>query len=79
MSGIEVDTAQQRNATQDIEERPASGTLVEVSNHVGRITAISAEKGRMASDARDDAVDQSQHAEILKREILGFIASVRAS
>ena len=81
MSGIEIDTAQQRNATQDIArsvQQAARGAL-EVSNHIGQITSTSAETGRMAGDARDDAVDLSHQAEILKREVHGFIASVRAS
>jgi methyl-accepting chemotaxis protein len=81
MSGIEVDTAQQRNATQDIAksvQQAARGTL-EVSDHIAQITSTSAETGRMADDARDAAVDLSQQAETLKREVHGFIASVRAS
>ena len=81
MSGIEVDTAQQRNATQDISrsvQDAARGTL-DVSNHIGQITSTSAETGRMAAEARDSAVDLSQQAEILKREVDEFIISVRAS
>ena len=81
MSGIEVDTAQQRNATQDIAksvQQAARGTL-EVSDHIAQITSTSAETGRMAGDARDAAADLSQQAETLKREVHGFIASVRAS
>ena len=80
MSGIEVDTAQQRNATQDISKSvqdAARGTL-DVSNHIVQITSTSSETGRMASDARDSAVDLSQQAETLKREVDGFIASVKA-
>jgi methyl-accepting chemotaxis protein len=80
MSGIEVDTAQQRNATQDISKSvqdAARGTL-DVSNHIAQITATSSETGRMASDARDSAVDLSQQAETLKREVDGFIVSVKA-
>jgi methyl-accepting chemotaxis protein len=80
MSGIEIDTAQQRNATQDISSSVrdvARGTL-DVSNHIVQITSTSSETGRMASDARDSAVDLSQQAEILKREVDGFIMSVRA-
>ena len=79
MSGIEVDTAQQRNATQDISKSvqvAARGTL-DVSNHIVQITSTSSETGRMASDARDSAVDLSQQAETLKREVDGFIMSVR--
>jgi methyl-accepting chemotaxis protein len=81
MSGIEVDTAQQRNATQEIAtsvQQAARGTL-DVSNLIAQITSTSAETGRMASGARDDAVDLSHQADILKREVHGFIASVRAS
>jgi methyl-accepting chemotaxis protein len=80
MSGIEVDTAQQRNATQDISKSvqvAARGTL-DVSNHIAQITSTSSETGRMAGDARDSAVDLSQQAETLKREVDGFIMSVRA-
>ena len=80
MSGIEVDTAQQRNATQDISrsvQDAARGTL-DVSNHIVQITSTSSETGRMASDARDAAVELSQQAETLKREVDGFITSVRA-
>jgi methyl-accepting chemotaxis protein len=80
MSGIEVDTAQQRNATQDISKSvqdAARGTL-DVSNHIAQITATSSETGRMASDARDSAFDLSQQAETLKREVDGFIVSVKA-
>lgn len=80
MSGIEVDTEQQRNATQDISKSvqvAARGTL-DVSNHIVQITSTSSETGRMASDARDSAVDLSQQAETLKREVDGFIMSVRA-
>jgi methyl-accepting chemotaxis protein len=80
MSGIEVDTAQQRNATQDISKSvqvAAKGTL-DVSNHIVQITSTSSETGRMAGDARDSAVDLSQQAETLKREVDGFIMSVRA-
>jgi methyl-accepting chemotaxis protein len=79
MSGIEVDTAQQRNATQDISKSvqvAARGTL-DVSNHIVQITSTSSETGRMASDARDSAVDLSQQAETLKREVDGFILSFR--
>lgn len=81
MSGIEVDTAQQRNATQDISksvQNAARGTL-DVSNHIVQITSTSSETGRMARDARDSAVDLSQQAETLKREVDGFIMSVRAT
>ncbi len=80
MSGIEVDTAQQRNATQEISssvQDAARGTL-DVSNHIAQITANSSETGRMASDARDSAVDLSRQAETLKREVDGFIVSVKA-
>jgi len=80
MSGIEVDTAQQRNATQGISssvQDAARGTL-DVSNHIVQITSTSSETGRMASDARDSAVDLSQQAETLKREVDGFIVSVKA-
>ena len=80
MSGIEVDTEQQRNATLDISKSvkdAARGTL-DVSNHIAQITSTSSETGRMASDARDSAVDLSQQAETLKREVDGFIVSVRA-
>jgi hypothetical protein len=55
----------------------ARGTL-DVSNHIVQITSTSSETGRMASDARDSAVDLSQQAETLKREVDGFIMSVRA-
>ena len=81
MSGIEIDTAQQRNATQDISKSvqdAARGTL-DVSNHIVQITSTSSETGRMASDARDSAVDLSHQAETLKREVDGFIMSVRAT
>ena len=81
MSGIEVDTAQQRNATQDISrsvQDAARGTL-DVSNHIGQITSTSAETGRMASDARNAAAELSRQAETLKREVDGFIVSVKAS
>ncbi len=81
MSGIEVDTAQQRNATQDISKSvqdAARGTL-DVSNHIAQITSTSAQTGRMAAEARDSAVDLSQQAETLKREVDEFILSVRAS
>jgi methyl-accepting chemotaxis protein len=81
MSGIEVDTAQQRNATQDISrsvQDAARGTL-DVSNHITQITSTSAQTGRMAAEARDSAVDLSQQAETLKREVDEFIRSVRAS
>lgn len=80
MSGIEVDTAQQRNATLEISKSvqdAAHGTL-DVSNHIVQITSTSSETGRLAGDARDSAVDLSQQAETLKREIDGFILSVRA-
>ena len=81
MSGIEVDTAQQRTATQEIAssvQGAARGTL-DVSNHITQITSTSAETGRMASEARDSAVELSQQAETLKREVDEFIRSVRAS
>jgi methyl-accepting chemotaxis protein len=81
MSGIEIDTAQQRNATQDISrsvQDAARGTL-DVSNHIVQITSTSSETGRLASDARDAAVDLSQQAETLKREVDGFITSVKAA
>jgi methyl-accepting chemotaxis protein len=81
MSGIEVDTAQQRNATQDISrsvQDAARGTL-DVSNHIVQITATSAETGRMAGGARDAAAELSEQAETLKREVDGFIQSVKAS
>ena len=80
MSGIDVDTAQQRNATQDISNSvqvAARGTR-DVSDNIVQITTTSAETGRMAKDARDSAVDLSRQAEILKDEVGGFIASVRA-
>jgi methyl-accepting chemotaxis protein len=81
MSGIEIDTAQQRSATQDISSSvqvAARGTL-DVSNHIVQITSTSSETGRLASDARDAAVDLSQQAETLKREVDGFIMSVKAA
>ena len=74
-----VDTAQQPNATQDISRSvqiAARGTL-DVSNHIVQITSTSSETGRMAGDARDSAVDLLQQAETLKREVDGFIMSVR--
>ncbi|QUS39317.1 methyl-accepting chemotaxis protein [Tardiphaga alba] len=80
MTGIEIDTAQQRNATQDIArsvQDAARGTL-DVSNHIELISSTSSETGRMASNARDAAVDLSRQAETLKREVDGFIASVKA-
>lgn len=80
MTGIEVDTAQQRTATQDISQSvqvAARGTL-DVSNHIVRITSSSAETGRLADEARGAAVDLSQQAETLKREVDGFIYSVKA-
>jgi methyl-accepting chemotaxis protein len=81
MSGIEVDTAKQRNATQDISKSvqdAARGTL-DVSNHIAQITSTSAETGRMASEARDAAGELSRQAETLKREVDTFILSVKAS
>ena len=81
MSGIEVDTDKQRNSTQDISrsvQDAARGTL-EVSNHIGQITASSAETGRMAGEARDAATELSQQAETLKREVDDFIRNVKAS
>jgi methyl-accepting chemotaxis protein len=81
MSGIEIDTAQQRNATLDISRSvqvAARGTL-DVSNHIAQITSTSSETGRMANDARDAAAELSQQAETLKREVDGFILSVKAS
>ncbi|MGQ0683911.1 methyl-accepting chemotaxis protein [Bradyrhizobium sp.] len=80
MSGIDVDTAQQRNATQDISNSvqvAAKGTR-DVSDNIVQITITSAETGRMANDARDSAIDLSRQAEILKDEVGGFVASVRA-
>ena len=80
MSGIEVDTAQQRTSTLGIArsvQDAARGTL-DVSNHIVQITSTSAETGRMANDARESAADLSQQAETLKREVDGFIVSVRA-
>ncbi|MDU1694846.1 MAG: methyl-accepting chemotaxis protein, partial [Bradyrhizobium sp.] len=81
MSGIEVDTSQQRNATQDISksvQEAARGTL-DVSNHIAQITSTSAETGRLATDARDATGELSQQAETLKREVDAFIISVKAS
>ena len=80
MSGIDVDTAHQRNATQDISrsvQDAARGTM-DVTSHIVQITTTSSETGRMAGEARDAAVDLSRQADILKREVEGFIASVRA-
>ena len=80
MSGIEVDTDRQRNSTQDISrsvQDAARGTL-EVSNHIGQITASSAETGRMAGEARDAATELSQQAATLKREVDDFIRNVKA-
>jgi methyl-accepting chemotaxis protein len=80
MTGIEVDTAQQRNATRDISrsvQDAARGTL-DVSNHIVQITSTSSETGRMASETRDSAVELSQQAETLKREVDDFIVRVRA-
>ncbi|MDI4231203.1 methyl-accepting chemotaxis protein [Bradyrhizobium sp. Arg237L] len=80
MSGIDVDTARQRNATQDISRNvqdAARGTM-DVTNHIVQITTTSSDTGRMAGEAKDSAVDLSQQADILKREVEGFIASVRA-
>ncbi|MCA6110264.1 methyl-accepting chemotaxis protein [Bradyrhizobium cenepequi] len=80
MSGIDVDTARQRNATQDISrsvQDAARGTM-DVTNHIVQITTTSSGTGRMAGEAKDSAVDLSQQADILKREVEGFIASVRA-
>ncbi len=80
MAGIEVDTAQQRNATQGISHsvQDAARGAQDVTNHVVCITAASSETGRMANDARDAAVDLSLQAEILKREVDGFITRARA-
>jgi methyl-accepting chemotaxis protein len=80
MSGIDVDTARQRNATQDISrsvQDAARGTM-DVTNHIVQITTTSSDTGRMAGEAKDSAIDLSQQADILKREVEGFIASVRA-
>ena len=80
MSGIDVDTARQRNATQDISrsvQDAARGTM-DVTNHIVQITTTSSDTGRLAGEAEDSAVDLSQQADILKREVEGFIASVRA-
>ncbi|MCA1456857.1 HAMP domain-containing protein [Bradyrhizobium sp. BRP22] len=80
MSGIDVDTARQRNATQDISrsvQDAARGTM-DVTNHIVQITTTSSDTGRMAGEAKDSAVDLSQQADILKHEVEGFIASVRA-
>jgi methyl-accepting chemotaxis protein len=80
MTGVEIDTAQQRNAPQDIVrsvQEAARGTL-DMSSHIVQISSTSSETGRMASDARDAAVDLSRQAEILKRDVDGFIAIVKA-
>ncbi|WP_027581502.1 HAMP domain-containing methyl-accepting chemotaxis protein [Bradyrhizobium sp. Ai1a-2] len=80
MSGIDVDTARQRNATQDISrsvQDAARGTM-DVTNHIVQITTTSSDTGRMAGETKDSAVDLSQQADILKREVEGFIAGVRA-
>ena len=80
MSGIDVDTAQQRSATQDISNSvqvAAKGTR-DVSDNIVQIRTTSAATGRMAKEARDSAVDLSRQAEILKSEVGGFIAGVRA-
>lgn len=80
MSGIDVDTARQRNATQDISrsvQDAARGTM-DVTNHIVQITTTSSDTGRMAGEAKDSAIELSQQADILKREVEGFIASVRA-
>jgi methyl-accepting chemotaxis protein len=80
MSGIDVDTARQRNATQDISrsvQDAARGTM-DVTSHIVQITTTSSDTGRMAGEAKDSAIDLSQQADILKREVEGFIASVRA-
>src|SRR5436305_717963 len=45
----------------------------------GGTTSTSAETGRMAAEAGESAVDLSQQAETLKREVDAFIVSVRAS
>ncbi|HET7887572.1 MAG TPA: methyl-accepting chemotaxis protein [Bradyrhizobium sp.] len=81
MSGIEVDTDRQRNSTQDISRSvldAARGTL-EVSNHIGQITASSAQTGKMAGEALAAAADLSQQATTLKREVDDFIRNVKAS
>ncbi|MBU6471771.1 MAG: methyl-accepting chemotaxis protein, partial [Alphaproteobacteria bacterium] len=80
MTGIEADTARQRNSTQDIAQsvQGAARGAQDVTAHIVRITSASSETGRMASEARDAASDLSQQAEILKREVNGFISRVRA-
>jgi len=80
MTGIEADTARQRNSTQDIAQsvQGAARGAQDVTAHIVRITSASSETGRMANEARDAASDLSQQAEILKREVDGFIVRVRA-
>jgi hypothetical protein len=51
---------------------------MDVTNHIVQITTTSSDTGRMAGEAKDSAIELSQQADILKREVEGFIASVRA-
>ena len=71
-------SATPRRTSPEARRTRRDGTL-DVSNHIVQITSTSAETGRMAADARDSAVDLSQQAETLKREVDEFIVSVRAS
>jgi len=80
MTGIEIDTTQQRNTTRDIAssvQDAARGTQ-DVTSHIVQITTASSETGRMATDARDAATDLSMQAETLKHEVDSFIGRVRA-
>ena len=81
MSGIEVDTAQQRNATLEISKSVQDAPAARWTSPIisPRSPRRRLKPGVMASDARDSAVDLSQQAETLKREVDGFILSVRAT
>jgi methyl-accepting chemotaxis protein len=80
MSGTELDTAQQRDATQGrLQERPGGRARYAGGvQPIARITSSSAETGRMAGHARDAAVGPSQQA-ATRREVDSFIISVKAN
>lgn len=80
MSSIASAAEQQRAATQEISRsvsEAAKGTQ-EVSSNTTGITQASAETGRMANETLTAATELSKQAELLKKEVGGFISRVQA-
>jgi len=80
MSAIAAAAEEQRTATQEISRsvgEAANGTR-DVSSNITSISQSSGETGRMAGETLSAASELSRQAELLKKEVGGFISRVQA-